>query len=806
MTKLYFDSPEQTEGDIAFNKKAYKAAFNYYNQGLNKLAKAASKEQYNDHDYHDNTTQALANVIYARCYAFNESKDINKSNAEQFWKELNHDLEKLVINWGVLTTYHEKNIQTITTEEDVKETYEIAILSCEDISDVFADGDDYQQALIWMERCLSLHKRYNFPIPLRVSNGYLNLLHQQYMLTRDTKYLLAMEKYINESTLNSIKTPSLKALEFLGYQLIVVLAMNLSPDNIKKSCESMIRELIKENRALAQNELVIEVNKDLEKASQHNQSTNRTQSLLKNDSTKPVTLKRKSSELSSEQDNDSNCLDDARKSRSFSRLRRHKDASFEQLSRSEPLTEKMNDECSVSNVVNKSLSQVIIQPVAEDNLRTNSSVFSQNIDLVPLNNSITSARHDDKQLMRKTRTTPRVEASRTLDNTLPLNPPQYPPRAKLPALSRLIIKPKEKKAAPNVSENLAALYEKGLESLFEDNFWMDILSDDVTSQEKLAENSILTEEKEPHTETQSTSLFTTTTQVLSQNIDLGPSSNSITSAHKDNDKPIRKMRTTPQVEASSTLDNILHLNPPQYLPGAKLANMASPYSTSSALTMFKPFQSCLQKQKSQNVQHQENISISKIDTDISLFQAFYNSILATVRAKPTKDTYVYILKFMGDFLHYKRPELTDFQSNMKIWHHLIAVNLYYVALKINSQHTKIRDELQKMIQDETIIKFLDASMLSQIKKILDLNIAPPPVVDFSMQFESAAANCLSQLEIHKEKIPKINDFIENMVRYIAQKSRIVFENNEFEQALLINYYQQSESLNEDIQPSMKITN
>lgn len=785
MTKLFFDSPEQIHGDIAYNEKRYKQAFALYNKGLHKLEKIASKKQYKDHKFHDNVTYALACVISSRCFAFFEDEVINTVKINKFWQVLSDELERLVINWNVLITYQKNNIYTETSQAFIFDTYESVILFCEDISDIYADKNSYTNAIIWMERSIGFREEKSFAISIETHNGYLNLLYKRFLETKKEKYLEKMESHINKWHLNLINNSSLETLELLSHRLIVASILHReTAHELKVSFEKQMRFLLKKEPTLRKNPFIVELQNSLKQLSGKNKNfTNETQSIsvrvspASQDRSKLIRQTNVQKRLYSELTSEANFSPDNE---------REINSPNATPQRGTPLEESL--------------------PRKRTRLR-HYSEFGSNLP-------------DSEE-----EASPKSPAPMELEERLlsrPFSSAELSPHcnSEFPAIAKSLDYSRSSSESENHDDNFLALLLSELEESME-NQLPSKASSVLGNKENTSGNG--------HSGFFNSSRTDDGTRVRRGNpLIIRPKATSQRLAVAKEGSPKATTQSMLSLGCKALPTNGLAANSPSNNKEKSIKqNELNRLKDKEAMSIVKPLRSCLKKsaqpkslrwsgeieqvreiprfENNQTYQYEESTSVSSIDTDIPSIQAFFTTILSTINQK--KEAYSFILKTLADYLNYKHKnwgkefEITKFQQEEPIHHHLIAVNLYYAALKLNRQDPNIAHVLQEMVNDKQLHYYLGAlerfnkgaSMLTKIEEILDpkRNL---PSFEPSVQFERAFSDCINELLVHIKKFTNIEAFMRSMLEYVAVRANSQPWGRGFKQQLCETYETTLETL------------
>ncbi|WED42664.1 hypothetical protein [Legionella cardiaca] len=274
--KFYFNTPNQINGDTAYNEGNFEEAIDYYHKGLTDLQRYAATTLPKHTDFYDGLAYVLVDILTVEAQFISDSID-DFAKAQTHWQSANSLIQELdVVFSEKLRGKH--NIET--TEEVIQKVYSMLANACEEISDEIVDALEslenihaipsptLAEATEWMQRAITYRQKANETIPLASHLGYLHLLEQQYKTTQNESALNVIANYINNHRLleQPIAEP-LQKLELLSYAIRVAVVKNATADiqNFKSACPALYLNLSvedKENDIIADLQTLIELELD----------------------------------------------------------------------------------------------------------------------------------------------------------------------------------------------------------------------------------------------------------------------------------------------------------------------------------------------------------------------------------------------------------------------------------------------------------------------------------------------------------------------------------------------------------------
>ncbi|KTC87079.1 hypothetical protein [Legionella brunensis] len=250
--KFYFNTPDQINGDLAFNAGNYEEALAYYLNALETLNRHAASQSKQLHtDFYDAFVHVLADILATKAELIINKEDF--ANIEEEWQPIPGMLQEMeIVYHGQLSS--KTNI--VVNEETLKTAYSALAEACEIISDEIIDIIDNDEngsvqnlpssltlskAIMWMQSSLMYCKKASKEISLACHLGYLNLLERQYKSDSNGAIVEQMARYIEDEHLfQKTITEPLEKLELLSYALLITVTRKQDSASLIKTCEEIL--------------------------------------------------------------------------------------------------------------------------------------------------------------------------------------------------------------------------------------------------------------------------------------------------------------------------------------------------------------------------------------------------------------------------------------------------------------------------------------------------------------------------------------------------------------------------------------
>lgn len=261
---FYFNTPDQINGDIAYNNEDYITALDHYDRALETLNRFAASNQTSTKQFYDAYTHVLMDVITTTCLIL----DSLPENLNERWAALPGLIQAMQNTWVIIKDSRERE----STQQKINEVYLRVAQTCEFLSDKIVDELDDNGALKtsqqerellrsaarWMERAIEYNHLSTKPVKLSTHLGYLYLLERQFKNTQSERLLLQIHEHLENNHLLEKEWKPINRLEVLSYALRVgSIAYAAQIKDMILECKHIIRGLSEEELELS---LISEIN------------------------------------------------------------------------------------------------------------------------------------------------------------------------------------------------------------------------------------------------------------------------------------------------------------------------------------------------------------------------------------------------------------------------------------------------------------------------------------------------------------------------------------------------------------------
>ncbi|KTD20999.1 Uncharacterised protein [Legionella lansingensis] len=255
---FYFNTPDQINGDKAYNEGKFDEALTYYSHALETLLRhAASSDQHLQ--YYDAIAHVFADIIITKSVLIRiNARDFTK--VAMYWREILSMIQEM----EVVYNQNLKDRKHIYSREVIIKAYSMLAVTCEKVSDKIMDYLDdsgttsknilvnqptLSDAIQWMQNAIIYQIKSGQSIKIDSSCGYLNLLERQFKETNDEQTLALMSAYMAEHRLlEQVIEDPMQKLELLSYAIRI--AIVTKQDNLAvltTTCHEIYQSLPREN-------------------------------------------------------------------------------------------------------------------------------------------------------------------------------------------------------------------------------------------------------------------------------------------------------------------------------------------------------------------------------------------------------------------------------------------------------------------------------------------------------------------------------------------------------------------------------
>lgn len=259
--RFYFNTPDQTNGDIAFNDSDYEKAFEHYNHALETLQRHAASSKQNS-QFLDAYTYVLADIIETLSELI-ITESANFAKVISYWQAIPGLLHEMHQTYQQISDRKNKE----TNEDKLRHVYATLAKACEEVSDEIVDELDSSsdemdisavaivtptltEAIEWMKRAIDYQVQSGSPLKISTHLGYLHLLEDQFKQGNHDDCLIIMNSHISTHRLleENIEEP-IQKLELLGYalQIAFIQQNDNSLQSLSATCRSIYPTLSPED-------------------------------------------------------------------------------------------------------------------------------------------------------------------------------------------------------------------------------------------------------------------------------------------------------------------------------------------------------------------------------------------------------------------------------------------------------------------------------------------------------------------------------------------------------------------------------
>lgn len=233
--RYYFDSPEQINGDQAYNAHDFTRALTHYKKGLHKLRKVAAKDTFEpDHTFYDELTSVLNSIVISQADAIRAmiSEHFDYAEIEAQLNEMPDFLNEMMTSYKKIESLSRRS----TKSKNILIAYKAVALCYEEISDALMDSlateagsnpADENTALCAL-KCLKQAINHLEEAQLQVDSskhiGCLGIMEKAYKINPLNKQMLEeMSAYIDDHALFDSELEPMEILEIKSYLLLIAI-------------------------------------------------------------------------------------------------------------------------------------------------------------------------------------------------------------------------------------------------------------------------------------------------------------------------------------------------------------------------------------------------------------------------------------------------------------------------------------------------------------------------------------------------------------------------------------------------------